>query len=109
MRILLIDDYRNLPASVICRSGQEGIRALKDMGPWDLLLLDNDMGMESISGVEVANWLERPENASFRPESAKVVSSNPPARAVIEVIFDRIYMDSYETWDGPVFVCPEMD
>mgnify|MGYP000126731868 CR=1 FL=1 len=43
VRVLLIDDLRNLDADVIARDPVEGISQLSNCGPWDVLLLDHDM------------------------------------------------------------------
>ena len=66
MRILLIDDMRTLPATVICRTAQDGIKALQYIGPFDLLLLDNDMGFTSWEGYKVIDWLE--QHTDFLPD-----------------------------------------
>ena len=68
-RTLLIDDTRNLPATLTARDYNTGIEALKT-GGWDLLLLDHDLasfdddGRER-TGYDVMCWLE--ENPQFLP------------------------------------------
>lgn len=86
--ILLIDDMRNLPADLTCRTYTEGIAALRERGPWSLLLLDHDLG-EDRSGYDVICWLE--ENPEFLPGEIRCVSSNPPGRARIEQVARRLY------------------
>ena len=41
-KTLLIDDMRELPASRIAKTYADGLKALKEEGPWDLLLLDHN-------------------------------------------------------------------
>jgi len=43
-KILAIDDVRDFPdADYIARTAKDGIRALREDGPWDLLHLDHDL------------------------------------------------------------------
>ena len=94
MRILLIDDIRNIEASVIARSFEEGIRQLKINGPWDVLLLDHDLGSfdengREYTGYDIMCWLE--ENTEFLPGSIDCVSANPIGRRRIEVVRNKLY------------------
>jgi len=42
-KTLLIDDQRTFPARVICRTVTDGMRALVSMGPFETLLLDQNL------------------------------------------------------------------
>jgi hypothetical protein len=95
MRTLLIDDVRNLAASVIARNYDEGIRQLLLNGPWDLLLLDHDLASFDSNAVEktgydIMCWLE--ENAAYVPKEIQCVSANPVGRSRIEVVIRRLIL-----------------
>lgn len=97
MATLLIDDFRNLKADRVCRTFNEGIDALSEQ-PWDLLLLDHDLG-EEISGNDgygVANWLER--NPQHMPKMIEIVSSNPVGRQNIERVLQKYYHKTHGIW-----------
>ena len=96
MRVLLIDDMRNLPADHTCRTYEEGIKYLQK-GPWDLLLLDHDLGdfifegtyMREKTGYDVLCWLER--NPQFLPKRIELVTANPVGRQRMESLVRRLY------------------
>jgi CheY-like chemotaxis protein len=104
MRILLIDDLRDLrilaPRYIgdasyegrTARNYNDGIRALHD-GPWDLLLLDHDLG-DYENGVErtgydIACYIE--EHPELLPAKTIVVSSNPVGRQKINQVVEKLY------------------
>ena len=94
MRILLIDDVRNLEADVIARNYNEGIKQLKFNGGWDLLMLDHDLASFDINnkettGYDIMCWLE--ENNEFLPKKIICVSANPVGRDRINVVIDKLY------------------
>jgi CheY-like chemotaxis protein len=89
MKTLLIDDVRNLKADRVARTFEDGLQALEHEGPWDLLLLDHDLGQEDgKDGTGIMNWLE--QNTQFIPKEIKIVSSNPVGKARMELIIRRI-------------------
>lgn len=47
MRVLLIDDLREIKADRVARTFEDGIKALAEEGPWDILYLDHDLGDEN--------------------------------------------------------------
>ncbi len=94
-RTLLIDDMRDLTADAVARTGEEGIRALQNDGPWGMLYLDHDLG-EGKTGYDVACWLER--NPQFLPERVIIVSSNPVGRKNIEAVLRKFYIQDGYIW-----------
>lgn len=103
-RILAIDDCRELAfAHVLCRTVQDGITALKYMGPWDSLYLDHDMGAiqrqftESgveLNGYHVLCFLE--ENPEFLPKAIRLVTDNASARPKMQYLVNRLYSPDEE-------------
>jgi hypothetical protein len=94
MKTLLIDDMRDIKADVIARTYNEGIKALKSQGPFDILYLDHDLasydeyGREK-TGYDIMCFLE--VNLRYLPASIVVVSSNPVGRRNMEVVIDKLY------------------
>lgn len=95
MRVLAIDDLRELPqASVLARSYDEGIRQLMLNGPWDVLLLDHDLASFDESGREKTGYdimcfLE--ENIQYLPGRIECVSANPVGRSRIIALCTNLY------------------
>lgn len=99
MKTILIDDIRNLPADRVARTFEDGIEALKNEGPWDLLLLDHDLGQEDgKDGTGIVNWLE--ENKNLMPKEVIIVSSNPVGRNRMRLVLDKIYRDLWIETNG---------
>lgn len=95
MRILLIDDLRDLKATRVARTFEDGIKALKEEGPWDALWLDHDLGQpDGQDGTGVMNWLD--ENRQFMPGCIECVSSNPVGRDRIQKVALKIYGEMNE-------------
>jgi len=93
MRILLIDDIRNLKADVIARNHDEGLNQLTFNGPWDILLLDHDLASFDEDGIEKTGYdimcfLE--EHPQFVPEDIVCVSGNPVGKKRIEIVVKKI-------------------
>jgi hypothetical protein len=92
MRILLIDDVRDLKADVIARNYTEGIKQLELNGPWDLLLLDHDLasfvGGREYTGYDIMCWLE--EHVKFLPKAIKCVSANPVGKDRIDMVVRKL-------------------
>lgn len=84
-RLLAIDDCRELPdAHVLCRTFDDGIKALDFLGPWDELWLDHDLGALMTSngdGCKVVEWLN--EHKEKYPDTIIVITGSPAG-------FDRI-------------------
>ena len=95
MRVLLIDDERNLEADVIARTYEAGIAELKKER-FDLLLLDHDLGEIHIefgrvhenTGYDIMCFLE--ENPEYLPKRIECVSNNPCGRRRIEQVINYI-------------------
>jgi len=96
MRVLLIDDLR-VPSQIvktfnsangkavamysddevtIARTYTDGIRQLTDNGPWETLLLDNDLGSNK-QGKDVLAYLE--EFTNLLPQTIILVTANTAA------------------------------
>lgn len=98
MKTLLIDDLRDIKATVVVRTFEEGIDALKIQGPFDILYLDHDLGQETLYQNEYSNdrtgytimcFLE--EYSQYLPKDIIFVTSNPVGRKRMQVVKDRIY------------------
>ena len=108
MKVLLIDDlrqfdgeriktmyYRWSPGDTIkiARSFKQGIDMLKNRGPWDLLLLDHDLGKKEgkpeKNGYHIMCWLE--EYTQYLPKDIKIVSDNPTGRKNMQVVINKLY------------------
>lgn len=90
MRTLLIDDMREIQADVVARNYATGIKALELMGPFDILLLDHDLGSEEPkeTGYGIMCFLE--ENTEYLPKEIIIVSSNPVGRENIQRVIDSL-------------------
>ena len=91
MRTLLIDDLRDIKADVIARTFDEGINALTNDGPFDILYLDHDLGdpTPSKTGYDVMCFLEA--NLELLPKKIVLVTSNPVGRQKMQVVIDKLY------------------
>lgn len=97
-RVLAIDDCRELGfADVLCRTVNDGIFALKHMGPWDELHLDHDMGRieqqytetgRVLNGHDVLCFLE--EFPEYTPKKIIIVTANPSARPKMELVAKKL-------------------
>lgn len=100
-RILLIDDFRELNffgeylkgrrITTVARTFDMGLLYLKTCGPWDVLLLDHDLGEFSPrkTGYGICCWLE--QNVFYTPDLVQLVTSNPVGRMNMGVVLTRIY------------------
>lgn len=107
MRILLIDDMRDIDSQVrkyianvdgwighVDRTYDHGIASLKEDGPWDILFLDHDLasfdeGGREKTGYDVICFLEA--NPEFLPKKIIIVSANPVGRQKMQTVIDRLY------------------
>jgi hypothetical protein len=82
-KVLLIDDQRILNAHKTARTFEDGMKAL-DEGPWDLLLLDHDLGDKDPrhTGHGILQHLE--EYPEKRPREVRLVTANPVGKAAME-------------------------
>ena len=92
-KVLAIDDMRDFPgADHVARSAQDGLRALREDGPWALLYLDHDLasfeGEKEITGYDILCWLE--EHPQYAPERIELVTSNPVGRGRMEMAIRNI-------------------
>ena len=98
MKVLLIDDVRDISdCDLICRTYTMGISALKLLGPWDMALLDHDLGEvkresdtndRELNGSRLVDWLE--ENPQYIPKRVSLVTANPAGRAYMEMVLSKI-------------------
>lgn len=102
-KVLLIDDTRTVDfierrydatPTTIARNFAEGINALKNGGPFDLLLLDHDLASydeegNELTGYKIMLFLE--EHPEYLPGQIVVVSSNPVGRDKMQVVIDKLY------------------
>lgn len=103
MKVLLIDDARSekwveiaygVPVTQSARTFAEGINALKNDGPFDLLFLDHDLASydeegNELTGYKIMLFLE--ENPEYLPKDIVIVSSNPVGRAKMQTVIDQLY------------------
>ena len=82
-----------LPADRIARTFDDGIKALKQEGPFDILYLDHDLGDPdpNKTGYGVMNFLEA--NPELLPKKIICISSNPPGKQRIQMVIDKLYGD----------------
>ena len=99
-RILGIDDSRELSfCSVLCRDYWSGVSALLNMGPWDEVHLDHDLGSyengREYTGYDLISWLEEAvaNGDTVLPGKIWCVSSNPSGRARIQQVIDKLYKE----------------
>jgi hypothetical protein len=107
MRVLLIDDIR--PPSIanrwmtakephmvmVCRTYQDGLAELRDGGPWDLLLLDHDLGCFDENGREWTGYdilLFLRENLQYLPKDIYLVTSNASMWGPMDKLIERLYV-----------------
>jgi hypothetical protein len=93
MRYLLIDDMRNILCHRIARTFDDGVKALKEEGPWTALYLDHDLGDPdpAKTGYGIMCFLEA--NPEYLPERIVLVTSNPVGRDNMQVVIDKLYGD----------------
>lgn len=98
MRTLAIDDVRPCEeANVVARNYQDGIDALTLLRPFQVLLLDHDLGYESISpatgrelsGYDVCVFLET--HPEYRPNEVWLISANPVGVQRMAQVLERLY------------------
>lgn len=95
MKILLIDDKRNLEGARIARNFADGIAALQEEC-FDILYLDHDLGDFSgpahnpeLTGYTVACWLEA--NPEHLPKQLVLVSDNTVGQNKIRLALEKHY------------------
>lgn len=98
-RILAIDDVRECGgASILARNYSDGLKCLTQLGPWDELWLDHDLGYDSVgvdgreqTGYHILEFLEN--NQQYRPGQITLITSNPAGRQRMEVVLERLGYD----------------
>ena len=96
---LLIDDTRDethvsCALHMIARNYFAGITALTCGIKWEILYLDHDLhtyddDSREWTGYDIMLFLEN--NPQFLPKKIICVSSNPPGRARIEQVIEKLY------------------
>ena len=89
-RTLLIEDLRDIKATRIARTYDDGIAALQEE-VWDVLYLDHDFGDNDPhkTGYGVICWLEA--NTEHLPRKIVLVTSNPVGRKQMETVIAKLY------------------
>ena len=109
-RYLAIDDIRECGyCNIVARTYHDGIAALTQLGPWDCLYLDHDLGAihqqyddngNELNGYKVVCFLE--ENPQYQPPFVTIISSNPTGRLNIErALMAMGYEKDGNTWRKP--------
>ncbi len=98
MRVLLIDDLRNIKADRVARTFEDGLKALVEEGPWDILYLDHDLGDENPkhTGYGIMCFLEEmyfTERKYLLPKEVRKVTSNPVGWNNIQLVIDNLYKE----------------
>jgi hypothetical protein len=87
---------------LLARTFDDGIAALRLMGPWDVLYLDHDLcavrscfsdtGRE-MTGYDVVCFLEA--NPEFLPKRVVLVTANPVGRTKMVEVLKKFYGSEY--------------
>lgn len=88
MKVLLIDDRRNMNADYIARTFEDGVYKLKTQ-KWDVLYLDHDLGKFKKSGYDVMLFLDN--NREFIPKIILCISDSPGNKDQINGMIKDIY------------------
>jgi len=90
-RALLIDDMRNIRADYVARTFDDGVYALLNEGPWEILYLDHDLGdpVPYKTGYDIINFLEA--NPVLLPKKIILVTDNPVGRQKMQKVINRLY------------------
>jgi hypothetical protein len=91
MRSLLIDDVRQ-PLDYktsIARDTKAGCALVEHGGPWDILLLDHDLGPGGC-GQTIVDLLEKMD-ATDRPDMVVIVSMNPVGVENMARVLKKLY------------------
>ena len=102
MKVLLIDDQRTkefiksvygVTVSSVAKNYQEGVDQLTNHGPWDVLLLDHDLGSfdengKELTGSSIMQFLQ--QNKQLLPKTVVFVTSNPAGLKHMEAILKDI-------------------
>jgi len=91
VKTLLIDDLREIKATRVARTYDDGIHALVSEGPWDMLYLDHDFGDPdpAKTGYGIMKFLEL--NPELKPIKIVLVTSNPVGRKYMQMVIDKLY------------------
>lgn len=100
-RSLAIDDARHCEyAHIVARTYRDGIAALTQLGPWERLYLDHDLGsVESqcsetgaeLTGYHVLCFLE--EHPEYLPKEVILLTSNAAGRLRMQQVLKKLYPD----------------
>lgn len=115
MKYLLIDDERDIRCDVVVRAPEDGLIALKFMGPFEILYLDHDMGLfpqpmewrekddqteqYEGSGYGICCFLEA--HPEYLPETTNLVTGNPSGLKRMAQVLSKLY--PYTWKDGRTF------
>jgi len=88
MKILVIDDYKNIKADYIARTFEDGVRKLRSE-KWDLLYIDHNLGEFKKSGYDIMVFLK--ENKQYIPKMIICISDSPDGELLINGMIKDIY------------------
>ena len=111
MRILIIDDARSASIAerhmtfnhrghatedhtvMICRTYDDGLAELKDGGPWNILMLDHDLGCflpdgKEQNGYHILCFLE--EFTQYTPNAIDIITANVSVRYKMQVVAAKL-------------------
>ena len=104
-RILAIDDERECKgANIVARTYEDGLKAL-ELGPWDELWLDHDLGAveqqqirgREATGYDILCFMEQAFSPSKLSKKIVLLTSNASARPKMEAVIDKLYQSDYFT------------
>jgi len=88
MKVLVIDDYKDMKATYIARTFEDGVKKLK-RERWDVLYLDHNLGEYKKSGYDVMQFLK--DNKQFLPKMILCLSDSPGGKNMINGMIKDIY------------------
>ena len=90
IRSLLIDDMRDIYCTVIARTFDDGLRIAIELGPWDELYIDHDLGDEgNRTGYDLLMRLLQ-SAPCYLPKKIIIVTNNPVGKERMEYVVKEI-------------------
>lgn len=103
MRVLLIDDEKGIEADLVARTFEEGMDAIENKGPWDLVLLDHDLGTKDPkkTGYDILCHVRDNMPIEKWPVEFKLISMNPAGmKRMNYVLGDLVRKMAESGWKG---------
>ena len=103
MKVLVVDDEKDLKCclrkagiagdagALLVKTYQDGLAALQGLGPWDVLLLDHDLGGAK-TGYDLLCWFEQApkERLHLLPARVESISLNPVGSKRIQLLAENL-------------------